>query len=350
MLDEVTELLAAVPDGVVIDATVGGGGHSEALLDANPRLSLLGIDRDDEAIASAAERLARHGDRVRLRRLRFDRLASALHETCGETWGTVGPDACGVMASGAGGGFSLADSQGARPGPSAEPPPQVRPARKALLVGALFDLGVSSRQLDDPKRGFSFRADGPLDMRMDRSQVLDAAALVNHADESTLARILRDNADEAHARRIARAIVGSRPITGTAQLAEAVAAALPARARRGRGHTARKTFQALRIEVNSELDVLAESLRTALGLLSPRGRCAVLSYHSGEDRIVKRVLREAAGEAPRPRPDLPPPPGSAATVRLLWRGVRTPSRQETDRNPRAAAARLRAVEKLGEAP
>lgn len=328
MLDEVVEVLAHVPDGVVVDATVGGGGHSDALLDANPRLSLLGIDCDDEALDAAAARLARHGDRVRLCRLRFERLPAAVSDLARDS---------AASACGAAGHTDAVPDAGA-----------LRPAG-APVVGVLFDLGVSSHQLDDPSRGFGFRVDGPLDMRMDRSQALDAASLVDHADQTTLARILRDNADEAHAHRIAEAIVGSRPISGTAHLVEVVSAAVPARTRRRRGHTARKTFQALRIEVNSELDVLAESLRTALGLLSPRGRCAVLSYHSGEDRIVKRVLRTAAGEAPRPRPDLPPPPGSEPSVRLLWRGARTPSSQEIGRNPRASAARLRAVEKLAEA-
>ncbi len=302
MLAEVLEVFSGVPDGWLVDATVGGGGHSDALLDAHRTLSVLGIDADDEAIAAAGARLARHGERVRLCRRRFDEIAEAV-------------------------GSLPADS----------------------LAGALFDLGVSSHQLDAPERGFGFRVDGPLDMRMDRSRGTDASRLVNRADEQSLARLLRDNADEQHARRIAAAIVAARPINGTAHLAEVIAAAVPARARRRRGHSARKTFQALRIEVNSELAILGDALSAALGLLAPRGRCAVLSYHSGEDRIVKRIFREAAGEVPRPRPDLPPPPGTAATVRLLWRGVRTPCPAEIARNPRASAARLRAVEKLPEA-
>ena len=215
------------------------------------------------------------------------------------------------------------------------------------LSGALFDLGVSSPQLDLADRGFSFRNDGPLDMRMDRSQGRTAADLVNTTDERTLAGILQRNGDERHARRIARAIIAARPISTTGELAEIVRDAVPAAARRHAGHPARKTFQAIRIEINDELSMLEGALTQALDLLAPQGRCAVLSYHSGEDRIVKHVFRDAAGEAPRPRPDLPPPPGHEASVSLLWRGARRPSDAEVERNPRAEAARFRAVEKLG---
>lgn len=302
MLDEVVSVLADVPPGVIVDATLGGGGHAEALLAARDEISILGLDRDEVALAAAGTRLAPHGERVTLRHTRFDGITDA-----------------------------------------------VRSIGAEQISGCLFDLGVSSPQLDHADRGFSFRNDGPLDMRMDRSRGLTAADLVNGADERELISILRRNGDERHAPRIARAIVAARPIASTAQLADIVRDAIPAAARRTGGHPARKTFQAIRIEVNDELEILEDALRQALTLLAPAGRCAVLAYHSGEDRIVKQVFRDAAGEGPRPRPDLPPPPGSEASVSLLWRGAEKPSPAEVDRNPRAEAARFRAVQKLGEA-
>ena len=300
MLDEIVETLSEVPNGLVVDATLGGAGHASALLAANDGLSILGLDRDEMALGAAEARLAPHGERVALRHTRFDGLADAVHSL-------------GVEH----------------------------------LSGALFDLGVSSPQLDLADRGFSFRHDGPLDMRMDRSQGPTAADLVNSTDERALVGILQRNGDERHARRIARAIVAARPLHTTAELAEVVRDAVPAAARRGSGHPARKTFQAIRIEINDELVILEDALRQALDLLAPTGRCAVLAYHSGEDRIVKNVFRSRAGEGPRPRADLPPPPGHEATVKLLWRGARRPAEAEIVRNPRAEAARFRAVEKLG---
>lgn len=301
MLDEVVSVLREVPAGVVVDATLGGGGHAEALLAAADHISILGLDRDEVALAAAGTRLAPHGDRVALRHTRFDGIRDAVR--------SLGVD---------------------------------------RVSGCLFDLGVSSPQLDHADRGFSYRHDGPLDMRMDRSRGITASDLVNGADERELARILRTNGDERHAGRIARAIVASRPISTTGELATVVRDAIPAAARRTGGHPARKTFQAIRIEVNDELSILEDALRQALDLLAPEGRCAVLAYHSGEDRIVKHVFRDAAGEGPRPRPDLPPPPGHEATVTLLWRGAETPTAEEIAANPRAEAARFRAVEKLAE--
>lgn len=300
MLEEVVSTLAAVPEGVLVDATLGGAGHAAALLAESDHLSLIGLDRDERALAAAKGRLARFDERVSLRHARFDAISRTVREL-----GVEQVSAC------------------------------------------LFDLGVSSPQLDQPERGFSYRNDGPLDMRMDRSQGRTAADLVNSTDERTLAGILQRNGDERHARRIARAIIAARPISTTGELAEIVRDAVPAAARRHAGHPARKTFQAIRIEINDELSMLEGALTQALDLLAPQGRCAVLSYHSGEDRIVKHVFRDAAGEAPRPRPDLPPPPGHEASVSLLWRGARRPSDAEVERNPRAEAARFRAVEKLG---
>ena len=302
MLDEVVSVFSDVPPGVIVDATLGGGGHTEALLDARDETSILGLDRDGVALVAAGTRLAPHGERVTLRHARFDSITDAVR--------SIGAD---------------------------------------QISGCLFDLGVSSPQLDHADRGFSFRNDGPLDMRMDRSQGFTAADLVNGAEERELLVILRRNSDERHAPRIARALVAARPFTSTAQLAEVVRDAIPAAARRTGGHPARKTFQAIRIAVNGELEILENALRQALTLLAPAGRCAVLAYHSGEDRIAKQVFRNAAGEGPRPRPDLPHPPGSEATVSLLWRGAQKPSTAEIERNPRAEAARFRAVQKLGNA-
>ncbi len=297
---EITRVLSAVPHGVILDATVGGGGHADALLQRCSWAHLVGLDQDLAAIAAASRRLETYGERVTLCHARFDSLGRVL------------------------------DDLGHR-----------------QISACLLDLGVSSPQLDVAERGFSYRHEGPLDMRMDTTRGATAADIVNGASARELADILWHNADERHSRRIARSIIRHRPLTTTTQLASAVAAAVP-RATRRAGHPAKRTFQALRIEVNSELGVLPVALQEALDRLAPGGRCAVLSYHSGEDRIVKRAFNKAAGLAPPPRPGLPPPPGATASVRLLWRRPLTPSADEIARNPRARAARLRAVERLVE--
>lgn len=300
MCREVVEVLRDVPDGVALDATVGGGGHAAALLESHPGLCLVGLDRDPEALRESADRLADYRSRVTLQHARFDTLEAVLEEL---------------------------DHQ--------------------EISACLFDLGVSSNHLDQAARGFSYHREGPLDMRMDPTTGVTAADIVNRSDERTLGSILRRNADEPHARRIARAIVTGRPFHVTTELAAAIGDAVPARARR-HSHPARRTFQALRIEVNAELELLEASLTSAIARLAPSGRCAVLSYHSGEDRIVKTVFRHAAGEAPPPRPGLPPVPGTRAVVRLLGRRARTPGADELAVNNRARAARLRAVERLVE--
>ncbi len=293
------ELFAPVPPGVVVDATVGGGGHAEALLDAHPHLSLVGLDQDPEAIAAAAERLHRFGERATVRHSRFDELRAVLDEL-------------GHRAA----------------------------------SGALFDLGVSSPQFDRPERGFSYRAPGPLDMRMDPGRPVSAGDLVNGAPASELARLLHAYGDERYARRIAAAIVAARPITSTEQLADVVRDAVPAPARRRGGHPARRTFQAIRIAVNDELAILPASLDDAIDLLVPGGRCVALAYHSGEDRIVKDRFRLAASGGWTGPSHLPTPPDVHPTVRLLRRGAWRPGADEVAANPRAEAARLRAVEKL----
>jgi 16S rRNA (cytosine1402-N4)-methyltransferase len=212
--------------------------------------------------------------------------------------------------------------------------------------GVLFDLGVSSPQLDRAQRGFSFRNDGPLDMRMDPSRPTSAADLVNTLDERELADLLRELGDERHHRRIARAIVAARPIDTTQQLEAVIRAAIPAPARRTGGHPARRTFQALRIAVNRELEILRPALDDAIGVLVPGGRCVAIAYHSGEDRIVKAAFNDAATGGCTCPPALPCVCGAQPTVRLLRRGTLRPSAAEVSTNPRAESGRLRAVEKL----
>lgn len=298
MRDEIVDVFRSVPPGVVLDATLGGGGHSEAILASRPDLRVLGLDRDPDAIAAATRRLAPYGDRVMTDRCRFDdvRGAMARHDVDG-------------------------------------------------LSGALFDLGVSSPQLDRPERGFSYRHDGPLDMRMDTEGRWSATDVVNGYDEAELARVIQQHGDERFARRIARAIVEARPIESTTQLAAVVTAAIPAAARRTGGHPAKRTFQAIRIEVNAELDVLGDALDDAMDALVPGGRIAVLSYHSGEDRIVKDRLREATGACECPV-DLPCVCGAVQTVRVV-RGVpKRPGADERAENRRASSARFRVAERI----
>jgi 16S rRNA (cytosine1402-N4)-methyltransferase len=214
------------------------------------------------------------------------------------------------------------------------------------VSGVLFDLGVSSPQLDRAERGFSHRFDAPLDMRMDTTTGPTAADVINGYDEAELVRVLRDLGDERFAGRIARAIVARRPVTTTGELAEIVRDAIPAPARRTGGHPAKRSFQAVRIEVNAELDILPAALDQAIELLVPGGRCVVLAYHSGEDRIVKERFRTASTGGCTCPPGLPCVCGATPLVRLLKRGAWKPSAAEITANPRAESARLRAVEKL----
>lgn len=299
MTAEVVSAFEPVPPGTVLDATLGAGGHAEAILDARPDLDVLGLDRDPEAIRAARERLARFGERFVAERLAFGGLRSAMSDHDIEK-----------------------------------------------LSAAIFDLGVSSPQLDRAERGFSYRLDGPLDMRMDTDQPWSASDVVNGYDESDLRRVIHRYGDERFAARIARAIVAARPIESTAELAQIVTAAVPAATRRRGGHPAKRTFQAIRIEVNRELDELSDALDDVIGALAPGGRLAVLSYHSGEDRIVKDRFRAASGDCDCPV-GLPCVCGAVQTVRIV-RGVRrTPTAAERERNPRARSARLRVVERVG---
>ncbi len=300
---EVVELLVPVPPGTVVDATTGAGGHSGLLLDARPDLRLLGIDRDPDAVAAAREGLARFGERVRVVHGGFEDLAEIVK----------------------------AESEG-------------------TIVGVLFDLGVSSPQLDRAERGFSYWSDAPLDMRMDSSQSLTAADVVNGYDEQELVRVIQSNGEERFARRIAREITQRRPLATTGELVDAIKAAIPAPARRTGGHPARRTFQAVRMEVNRELPNLGDGLDDSVHLLSPGGRTLVLAYHSLEDRMVKQRFAKWSGTGPRsgnvPRELPEPEPTEAPLVRLITRKPMRPSEVEVLANPRASSARLRAVERL----
>ena len=299
MAAEVTDLLATVPTGLVVDATLGGGGHSKALLTVRPDLRLLGIDRDPAAVAAAGKALEPFGDRVHIVQGGFEEVAKF-----------VGNEE---------------------------------------LVAILFDLGVSSPQLDRPVRGFSYWADAaPLDMRMDSVQTLTAKKVVNEYTESDLAALIARNGEERFARRIASEIVAARPIRTTGELVEAVKRAIPAPARRRGGHPARRTFQAIRMEVNRELASLETGLDESVHLLKPEGRVVVLAYHSLEDRIVKERFTDwSRTEEPGYVPTGLPRRSRNPLTRLITRRAVKPTDAEIDANPRAKSARLRAVERLG---
>jgi 16S rRNA (cytosine1402-N4)-methyltransferase len=294
LLDEAMEWLAPKPGGRYCDATLGAGGHTLALLDrTDPDGHVVGLDRDPAALATAGGALQQFGNRVTLVHARFSEARAVL-----ERLGMIPVD------------------------------------------GFLVDLGVSSPQLDRAERGFSFRLDGPLDMRMDPTGGETAAELLRRVDEAELTRIIRDQGEERHAARVARAIIDARragPVETTGKLAAVVARALP-RHEHGK-NPATRTFQALRIEVNDELGELERLLSVAADCLRPGGRLVVIAFHSLEDRIVKRRLRELAGRGGA---------GSASPpqLRLLTKHVVVPGDAERARNPRARSARLRAAERL----
>jgi 16S rRNA (cytosine1402-N4)-methyltransferase len=289
---------------VLIDATLGAGGHAERFLTELPGLRLIGLDRDPDALWIAGERLAQFGDRVMLVRTRYDGIEAVLAES---SYGT------------------------------------------SQVHGILFDLGVSSMQLDRTARGFSYGADAPLDMRMDPDAPLTAADVVNTYDKKTLTRVLREFGEERFASRIAAHIVRRRahkPFSTTGELVELLYQAIPAPARRTGGHPAKRTFQALRIVVNGELDSLRDALPAALGALAPGGRIVVMAYQSLEDRIVKNQF--AAATASRTPPGLPVElPGHEPEFVALTRGAERAGPEEIELNPRSASVRLRALEKVG---
>ena len=296
LADRVVELFHDLGPGIVVDATLGGGGHAAAILSANGRVRLVGIDRDPAARAAAAERLAPLGDRVTIVDAAFGDLARVLAESADFVHG--------------------------------EP-----------IIGVLMDLGVSSHQLDEGGRGFSFRADAPLDMRMDTTRGQTAAQYLTHVDEHELVRLLRENGEDRFARAIARALLEDQPTT-TFELNAAVERAVPAAARR-RGHVATRVYQALRIAVNEEQRQLEEGLAAALDVLAVGGVLAVISYHSGEDRLVKSMLHDAVTGGCHCPPELGCVCGAVHRYRVAKASALLASAEEIEVNPRARSARLR---------
>lgn len=298
LLDEVLAALSLYPGARIIDGTLGAGGHTEAILDATaPDGRVLGFDRDEDALQTALARLGRYGDRV-----------------------------VGVHAS-----YALMG--------------QIAPARGFEMVdGILLDLGYSSLQIEDPARGFSFRADGPLDMRYDTRQPDTAASLVNRLPEAELADLIYRYGEDRHARRIARAIAAARPIHSTGQLAEIVAKAQPPS--REKIHPATRTFQALRIAVNDELGELERALPQALALLRPGGRLAAISFHSLEDRIVKQFIKAEAQNCICPPEQPVCVCQHVATLEIVTRKPVAADDEEIAANPRARSAKLRIAQRL----
>jgi 16S rRNA (cytosine1402-N4)-methyltransferase len=305
MLAEALEGLNLAPGRVIVDATLGGGGHSAAIIARiAPGGTLIGLDQDADALAEAAPLAAGAGPvSVRLRQCNFAEIESAL-------------DAEGI----------------------------------ATVDGVLMDLGVSSHQLDTAGRGFAFRYNGPLDMRMDPTRGESAADLLNRLPEAEIARILFEYGEESRSRRIAGEIVRrrrSRPLATTEDLVDAVRGAMPSGTRPGEIHPATKTFQGVRIAVNRELDVLETAIRAAAQRLAPGGRLVVLAYHSLEDRIVKQIFAELSGK--RIGNDLPDLPGQdpEALVQVVTRKPLVPSVEEVRSNPRSRSAKMRVAERLG---
>ncbi len=303
LLDEAIAALNCRPGAVIVDCTLGGGGHSAGIL---PRIlpggRLIGIDQDQAAIAAAGKRLAEFSENVTIINDNFAKLANILHQL------------------------------------------EIK-----AVDGVLFDLGVSSYQLDAAERGFSYRSDAALDMRMDPNAKVSVRDLVRDLPEAELSRIIADYGEERWAKRIAAFIAADRQkaaIETTGQLVDLIKRAIPAAARREGPHPARRTFQALRIAVNDELGVLERALRQAIESLSPGGRVGVISFHSLEDRIVKQIFREYTGGCTCP-PGLPVCVcGHQPVIKLITRKPILPGPEETDANPRARSAKLRAAEKL----
>lgn len=296
-------------NAVIVDATLGAGGHSEHFLETFEKACVLGVDRDPHALAGARERLSRFGDRFVAIQARFDDFADVADESEGPIFDTL---------------------------------------REQGVAGALFDLGVSSMQLDQVERGFAYRMDAPLDMRMDPSQSKTAADILNTYSHGEIARILSTYGDERFAGKIASAIVRERekqPFTTSARLVELLYDTIPAATRKTGGHPAKRTFQALRVEVNAELDSLAAVIPVITDRLAVGGRAVFMSYQSLEDKIVKKALVDmSTSKTPAGLPmDLP---GTAPQFRLITRGAEKASEAEIAENPRSAPVRVRAVERI----
>lgn len=316
--DRMAELLApAVEDAgqnaVIVDGTLGAGGHAEYFLEKFPNARLIGIDRDAASLTDATQRLSRFGERFAPVHARFDELESALREIDGPV-------------------FDAARAHG--------------------IAGALFDLGVSSMQLDQEERGFAYRVDAPLDMRMDPSHGITAAEVLNTYGHGELARVLKTHGDERFAGKIAAAVVRERerePFESSARLVKLLYETIPAAARRSGGHPAKRTFQALRVEVNGELEALENVLPQITGALRVSGRAVVMSYQSLEDRIVKqkfRSLTESSSPAGLPM-DLP---GTEPDFTLVTRGAEKADDKEREDNPRSASVRVRCIERIAGTP
>ncbi|MDD7676415.1 MAG: 16S rRNA (cytosine(1402)-N(4))-methyltransferase RsmH [Eubacteriales bacterium] len=302
MFEECMQALDLKPDGVYVDGTAGGGGHSYGIASRLTSGRLIAIDQDSAAIEAAGARLAQFGSRVTLVRDNFRNLSAILD------------------------GLEIHH-----------------------IDGILLDLGVSSYQLDTAERGFSYNADAPLDMKMDRRKSLSAYNVVNEYSADRLRRILYDYGEERFAPRIAAAIVAQRqkaPIETTGQLVDIIKSAIPAAARDGGHHPAKRSFQAIRIEVNGELDVIEPALRAAVSRLNPGGRAAVITFHSLEDRIVKQTFASLASGCTCPK-DFPVCVcGKRPTVRLVGGKPIQPGKQELEQNPRSRSAKLRVAQKL----
>lgn len=296
-------------NAVIVDATLGAGGHSEFFLNAFPQARLIGLDRDENALRDARARLAPFGERFVGVQTRFDGLAEVLENEEGEI-------------------FDIAREHG--------------------ISGALFDLGVSSMQLDQVERGFAYRTDAPLDMRMDPSQGITAADILNTYSHGDIARILKTYGDERFAGKIASAVLKERekePFSTSARLVELLYDAIPAATRRTGGHPAKRTFQALRVEVNNELDSLKNVLPQITDALNVGGRAVFMSYQSHEDKLVKKFFTDlTTSKTPRGLPvDLP---GTAPLFKQVTRGAETASEAEIEENPRAAPVKVRAIERI----
>ena len=307
LLEETIEGLKVKPDGIYLDGTLGGGGHSSEILKRLKGGCLIGIDQDEEALAAAGKRLSEFGEEGKRFTLIRDNYCNAAEAV--RTYGVNGVD------------------------------------------GIVLDLGVSSWQLDNAERGFSYRYDAPLDMRMDKRQALTARDIVNDYPESALYQVIRDYGEEQFAKNIAKHIVQARqkgPIETTGQLNELISAAIPAKIQKKGGHPSKRTFQALRIECNRELEVLKNSIDGLIGLLNPGGRICIITFHSLEDRIVKTAFRRNENPCTCP-PDFPVCVcGKKPVGRVVTRKPILPTEKEMEENPRSKSAKLRIFEKQGE--
>lgn len=298
LLKESLENLIVKPNGTYVDATLGGGGHAKAILEAAPNVRLIGIDRDAEAIEAARAELKAFGDRVEFVHSNFSRLNT------------------------------------------------ISELRNSKLDGMLFDLGLSSHQIDSGRRGFSFQTDAPLDMRMDSSMKISAKDIVNDSSPEELEKIIREYGEERYYRRVARAIAKARPLVSTLELADVIRRSIPGTSPVNKTKSVARVFQAFRIAVNGELESLKSALNDAIDLLAPKGRIVVISYHSLEDRIVKDFFKLAATGCVCPPKQPVCTCGHKKTVRIITKKPITPYPEETLRNPRARSAKLRAAEKL----